>query len=233
MKTRSYVLLFVLLGVTLSVLWMGQAASADKVIVGRDIREGDVVIGLPSSGVHSNGLTLARKALLERAGRSRLRVSGPFHSPAMAPVGEALERAFDTVAWSDADPPIVSNVTGEPVHEATRIRALAKLLGADKARVVGHDIGLMVAYAYAAQFPADVEKLVVMDAFLPGVGGWESVYNNPGIWHFRFNGPTPEALVRGRERAYFEHFWNDFAADKTRSIPNADRAVYTAAYAMD
>src|SRR6266480_8124076 len=70
---------------------------------------------------------------------------------------------------------------------ATRIRALAKLLGADKASVVGHDIGLMVAYAYAAQFPADVEKLVVMDAFLPGVGGWESVYNNPGIWHFRFN----------------------------------------------
>ncbi len=114
---------------------------------------------------------------------------------------------------------------------ATRIRALAKLLGADKASVVGHDIGLMVAYAYAAQFPADVEKLVVMDAFLPGVGGWESVYNNPGIWHFRFNGPTPEALVRGRERAYFEHFWNDFAADKTRSIPNADRAAYTAAYA--
>src|SRR5437879_5911316 len=114
---------------------------------------------------------------------------------------------------------------------AIRIHALAHSLGVEKARVVGHDIGLMVAYAYAAQFPVDVEKLVVMDAFLPGVGGWESVYNNPGIWHFRFNGPTPEALVRGRERAYFEHFWNDFAADKTRSIPNADRAAYTAAYA--
>jgi len=114
---------------------------------------------------------------------------------------------------------------------AGRIRALAKSLGADKARVVGHDIGLMVAYAYAAQFPANVEKLVVMDAFLPGVAGWETVYNNPAIWHFRFNGPTPEALVRGRERTYFEHFWNDFAADKTRSIPSADRAAYTAAYA--
>src|SRR5207245_3359910 len=99
------------------------------------------------------------------------------------------------------------------------------------ASVVGHDIGLMVAYAYAAQFPAGVEKLVVMDAFLPGVGGWESVYNNPGIWHFRFNGPTPEALVRGRERTYFEHFWNDFAADKTHSIPEADRVAYTTAYA--
>jgi pimeloyl-ACP methyl ester carboxylesterase len=114
---------------------------------------------------------------------------------------------------------------------AGTIHALAKSLGVEKARVVGHDIGLMVAYAYAAQFPSETEKLVVMDAFLPGVAGWEDVYNNPGIWHFRFNGETPEALVRGRERIYFEHFWNNFAADKTRSLPEADRAAYAAAYA--
>jgi pimeloyl-ACP methyl ester carboxylesterase len=113
---------------------------------------------------------------------------------------------------------------------AIRIHALARSLGAQNAEVVGHDIGLMVAYAYAAQFPAEVTKLVVMDAFLPGVDGWEAVYNNPAIWHFRFNGPTPEALVQGRERAYFEHFWNDFAADKTHSIPEADRQAYTEAY---
>jgi pimeloyl-ACP methyl ester carboxylesterase len=60
---------------------------------------------------------------------------------------------------------------------AIRIHALAKSLGVTKARVVGHDIGLMVAYAYAAQFSAEVEKLVVMDAFLPGVPGWELAYN--------------------------------------------------------
>jgi len=114
---------------------------------------------------------------------------------------------------------------------AIRIHALVKSLGVEKARVVGHDIGLMVAYAYAAQFPTETEKLIVMDAFLPGVAGWEDVYNNPGIWHFRFNGPTPEALVRGRERIYFDYFWNDFAADKMRSLPEADRAAYTAAYA--
>jgi pimeloyl-ACP methyl ester carboxylesterase len=114
---------------------------------------------------------------------------------------------------------------------AIRIHALAKSLGVEKARVVGHDIGLMVAYAYAAQFPAETEKLVVMDAFLPGVAGWEDVYNNPAIWHFRFNGPTPEALVRGRERIYFEHYWNDFAADKAQSLSEADRAAYAAAYA--
>jgi pimeloyl-ACP methyl ester carboxylesterase len=114
---------------------------------------------------------------------------------------------------------------------AIRIHDLAKSLGVEKAEVVGHDIGLMVAYAYAAQFPTEVTKLVLMDAFLPGVGGWEAVYNNPSIWHFRFNGPTPEALVQGRERTYFEYFWNEFAADKTHSIPEADRKAYTAAYA--
>jgi len=114
---------------------------------------------------------------------------------------------------------------------AISIHALVKSLGLEKARVVGHDIGLMVAYAYAAQFPAETEKLVVMDAFLPGVAGWEDVYNNPGIWHFRFNGPTPESLVKGRERIYFDYFWNDFAADKTHSLPQSDRAAYAAAYA--
>src|ERR1700688_281815 len=113
---------------------------------------------------------------------------------------------------------------------AITIHGLVRSLGIEKARVVWHDIGLMVAYAYAAQFPQETEKLVVMDAFLPGVKGWEDVYNNPGIWHFRFNGPTPEALVRGRERTYFDYFWNDFAADKTHSIPEADRRAYVAAY---
>jgi len=113
---------------------------------------------------------------------------------------------------------------------AIRIHALAKSLGVTKARVVGHDIGLMVAYAYAAQFSSEVEKLAVMDAFLPGVPGWELAYNNPDMWHFRFHGPTPEALVAGREAIYFAYFWNDLAADKTHSLPVADREAYVAAY---
>jgi pimeloyl-ACP methyl ester carboxylesterase len=109
---------------------------------------------------------------------------------------------------------------------AVRIHDLAKSLGVQQAEVVGHDIGLMVAYAYAATFPSEVTKLVLMDAFLPGVGDWEAVYNSPNYWHFRFHGPTPEALVRGRERIYFAYFWNDLAADKTHSIPDADREAY-------
>ena len=113
---------------------------------------------------------------------------------------------------------------------AKQIHDLVSSLGVRKARVVGHDIGLMVAYAYAAQFPSEVEKLVVMDAFLPGVEGWEPIYDSPNYWHFRFSGPTPEALVKGREDIYFAFFWNDLAADKNRSIPEADRKAYLAAY---
>jgi len=112
---------------------------------------------------------------------------------------------------------------------ARSIHALAKSLGIDRARVVGHDIGLMVAYAYAWLFPEETEKLVLMEAGLPGVPGFEIAYNGPA-WHFRFNGPTPEALVNGRERIYFDHFWNDFAADKNRSVSEADRVIYTEAY---
>jgi pimeloyl-ACP methyl ester carboxylesterase len=113
---------------------------------------------------------------------------------------------------------------------ATSIHSLVRKLGIEKARVVGHDIGLMVAYAYAAQFPSEVEKLAVMDAFLPGVEGWEPIYNSPSIWHFRFNGPKPEALVAGREQIYFSFFWDDLAADKNRSLPEADRKAYIDAY---
>ncbi|HXW61341.1 MAG TPA: alpha/beta hydrolase [Candidatus Acidoferrales bacterium] len=113
---------------------------------------------------------------------------------------------------------------------AIRIHALARSMGITKSRVVGHDIGLMVAYAYAAQFPTEVEKLVVMDAFLPGVQGWELAYDSPNYWHFRFHGPTPEALVEGREKIYFAYFWNDLAADKNHSLPASDRASYVVAY---
>ena len=70
-----------------------------------------------------------------------------------------------------------------------------KSLGYEKVKLVGHDIGLMVVYAYAALYPQEVEKLVLMDAFLPGVEGWEPVYNSPSIWHFRFYGPTPGLLL--------------------------------------
>jgi pimeloyl-ACP methyl ester carboxylesterase len=108
-----------------------------------------------------------------------------------------------------------------------------KSLGIQSVAIVGHDIGLMVAYAYAAQFPTETSRVVLMDAFLPGVGNWTTVWLLRDLWHFHFHGPVPLALVKGRERIYFEHFWNDFAADAKHSVPEADRRVYTAAYAQD
>ena len=116
---------------------------------------------------------------------------------------------------------------------AKDIRDLVRGLGHTKVTLVGHDIGLMVAYAYAAQYPGEVNKVVLMDAFLPGVGDWQHVWLLRDLWHFHFYGETPLALVKGRERVYFEHFWNDFAADRTKSVPEADRRIYAAAYARN
>jgi pimeloyl-ACP methyl ester carboxylesterase len=115
---------------------------------------------------------------------------------------------------------------------AQDIRALVASLGAKRIGIVGHDIGLMVAYAYAAQYPSDVERIVLMDAFLPGVGDWTHVWLLRDMWHFHFYGKTPLALVEGRERIYFEHFWNDFTADPAHSVSEADRQFYAAAYAQ-
>jgi pimeloyl-ACP methyl ester carboxylesterase len=115
---------------------------------------------------------------------------------------------------------------------AQDVHALAKSLGYQRAIVVGHDIGLMVAYAYAAQYPTEVDRIVLMDAFLPGVGDWKNVWLLRDLWHFHFYGVTPLKLVTGRERIYFEHFWNDFAADPKHSVPEADRRFYASAYAQ-
>ena len=113
---------------------------------------------------------------------------------------------------------------------AQDIHALTQKLGFQRVRIVGHDIGLMVAYAFAVQYPSEVDRIVLMDAFLPGVGKWRDVWLMRDLWHFHFYGKTPLALVHGRERIYFEHFWNDFAANPAHSIRERDRRSYAKAY---
>ncbi len=115
---------------------------------------------------------------------------------------------------------------------AVDIHELTSSLGFDRVSIVGHDIGLMVTYAYAAQFPQDTERVVLMDAFLPGIGNWKDVWLLRDMWHFHFYGDVPLALVKDRERIYFEHFWNDFAVDPKNSVPEADRIIYANAYAQ-
>ncbi|AMN43147.1 alpha/beta fold hydrolase [Rhodoplanes sp. Z2-YC6860] len=115
---------------------------------------------------------------------------------------------------------------------AQDVHALTQSLGLKRVGIAGHDIGLMVAYAYAAQYPDEVDRIVLMDAFLPGIGDTTGIFLLRDLWHFHFYGETPLKLVAGRERIYFEHFWNDFAANPKKSVSETDRRFYTKAYAQ-
>ena len=114
---------------------------------------------------------------------------------------------------------------------ARTIHALMAQLGVPSEAVVGHDIGLMVAYAYAAQYPSEVTKLALMDAPIPGVGPWQQVLLQPAIWHFHFNGKYAEQLTAGRERIYLNRIWDDFAYHPER-VTEAARMRYAASYAQ-
>ena len=115
--------------------------------------------------------------------------------------------------------------------QAKDIRAVVTGLGYDKTFVVAHDIGNMVAYAYAATYPDKVQRLVVMDAPIPGIEPWNEILLNPGVWHFNFHGPDAERLVAGRERIYFDRIWNDFTADRSKP-DEATRNFFAATYAQ-
>jgi pimeloyl-ACP methyl ester carboxylesterase len=115
--------------------------------------------------------------------------------------------------------------------QAADIRSVLTRLGLDRAAIVGHDIGTMVAYAYAARYPDKTEKLVVMDAPVPGIPPWEQIVRSPLLWHFDLGGADMERLVAGRERIYLDRFWNDFAGDPSK-IDEATRAHYAALYAQ-
>lgn len=137
--------------------------------------------------------------------------------------------APDLRGFGESDKP----ATGyRKVEMAEDVHALTASLGLDRVAVAGHDIGLMVAYALAAQHPDEVTRIALLDAFLPGVGDWTHVWLLRDLWHFHFYGETPLALVTGRERTYLEHFWNDFAADRNHSVPEADRVLYAETYAQ-
>jgi pimeloyl-ACP methyl ester carboxylesterase len=100
-----------------------------------------------------------------------------------------------------------------------------------KADLVTHDIGNMVGYAFAAEHRDRVNRFVLIDAPLPGVGPWEEILKNPLLWHFRFGGPDMERLVAGRERIYLDRFWNEFSANPAR-FTEASREHYAKLYAL-
>lgn len=114
--------------------------------------------------------------------------------------------------------------------QAGDIRAVLDKLGIAESAIVGHDIGTMVAYAYAARYPDKTTRLVVMDAPVPGVPLWEQVVRWPALWHFDLGGKDMQRLVQGRERIYLDRFWNDFAGDP-RKIDEGTRVHYAKLYA--
>lgn len=116
-------------------------------------------------------------------------------------------------------------------NQAADMREVLQALGIGKAAVVGHDIGTMVAFAYAARYRELTERLVVMDAPVPGVPPWNDIVRDPRLWHFDFGGRDAERLVAGRERIYLDRFWNDFAGTPSR-IGEATRRHYAALYAQ-
>jgi pimeloyl-ACP methyl ester carboxylesterase len=115
-------------------------------------------------------------------------------------------------------------------NQAADIAGVMDALKIQKADLVTHDIGNMVGYALAAQYPARITKWVVIDAPLPGIGNWNEILLTPMLWHFNFRGPDEERLVKGRERIYLDRFYNELSADRTK-IDEATRQHYAKLYA--
>ncbi len=117
---------------------------------------------------------------------------------------------------------------------AVDIRELVKSLGFERIDLVGHDIGLMVAYAYAAQYPKEVVKLAFLEAPIPGIGPvWEQIYGDARLWHFHFvHSPIALDLVKGREGIFLEHFWETMSANP-KAMTGDLRERYAKSYAQD
>lgn len=105
---------------------------------------------------------------------------------------------------------------------AADINGLVRKLGFETAAIVGHDIGMMVAYAYAASFPDQTGRLVVMDAFLPGTQVGDEIVRNPRLWHLSFHGlrDVPEFLTAGREREYLGYFLRNYSMNMDAFPPS-------------
>jgi pimeloyl-ACP methyl ester carboxylesterase len=144
-------------------------------------------------------------------------------------VMELLAKQFTVVAVDlrgiggsavTADGYDAANMAGD-VHQ------LAENLRLEHIYVVGHDIGGMVAYAFARRYPETCRAVMLLDAPVPGLGPWDAVKTNPIIWHIHFQQTPdlPEKLIAGREAIYLRHFLD------SDTFSDADVARYARAYA--
>ena len=114
--------------------------------------------------------------------------------------------------------------------QGTDIAKVMDALKVQKADLVTHDIGNMVGYALAAQYPDRITKWAIIDAPIPGIGPWEDILKSPLLWHFNFRGPDVDRLVKGRERIYLDRFYNELSANP-KAIDEATRNHYARLYA--
>jgi pimeloyl-ACP methyl ester carboxylesterase len=115
-------------------------------------------------------------------------------------------------------------------NQAADVAGVMDALKVHQADLVTHDIGNMVGYALAAQYPVRITRWVAIDAPLPGIGEWDTIKCGPLLWHFNFRGPDEERLVQGRERIYLDRFWNELSANP-KSIDEQTRNHYASLYA--
>lgn len=115
-------------------------------------------------------------------------------------------------------------------NQAADIIGVMDALEVEQAALVTHDIGNMVGYPLAVQFPGRITRWAAIDAPIPGIGDWENIIRAPLLWHFNFRGLDVERLVKGRERIYLDRFYNDFAADP-KLIDEQTREHYAELYA--
>jgi pimeloyl-ACP methyl ester carboxylesterase len=148
------------------------------------------------------------------------------------PLAEAL-MADHTVVVPDLRGMGLSSHPPGGYDKKTQARDIARVLdtlGIGPVDLVTHDIGNMVGYAFAAQYPERVTRYIAMDAPLPGIGPWDEITRSPLLWHFNFRGPDVERLVEGRERIYLDRFYNELSANP-KAIEEATRRHYASLYA--
>jgi pimeloyl-ACP methyl ester carboxylesterase len=185
-----------------------------------------------TQNVHTNGTTLHLRT--GGQGPAVMLLHGYGETGDMwAPLAAELARDHTVVAPDLRGLGFSSRPEGG-YDKKTQGRDVAGLLDAleiEQADLVTHDIGNMVGYAFAAQFPKRVTRFVIMDAPLPGIGPWDEIVRSRALWHFSFQGPDAERLVAGRERIYLDRFWNEFSADPRR-FGEASREHYARLYAQ-
>jgi pimeloyl-ACP methyl ester carboxylesterase len=141
--------------------------------------------------------------------------------------------AIDLPGQGDSDRPTDGYDTRTT---AERINAFIATLGFGPYFMAGHDIGSWIAYPYAARYPDQLRRVVLLDANIPGVTlpgaiplGFESNWRS---WHFLFNTvlDLPEALLQGRERILIQWFFQRKTANPAGTFSEADIDEYVRVY---